>query len=77
VVSEKRPLAVIVAANAALARDVVVELRRVGDTPSATGYTLSAAGVCGESLKSAGYPLGDAVPPETYARLEATTGTLP
>ena len=77
VVAEKRPLAVIVTANAALARDVVVEIRRVADTPSATGYTRNAAGACGESLKSAGYPLGDAVPPETYAHLDATTGALP
>ncbi|HEX2658761.1 MAG TPA: hypothetical protein VHU40_10835 [Polyangia bacterium] len=77
VVIEKRPVAVIVSPNAAAPRDLVIEIRRVGDKPTSTGYTRSASGTCGESLKSAGYPLGDVVPFETYARLDVATGVVP
>jgi hypothetical protein len=76
VVLNKKATAVVLRSDAALARQVIVEVRRIGAAPSATGYTMMGS-ACHEYLKGAGYPLGDVVPLESFARLDVTTGAEP
>jgi hypothetical protein len=69
----KTDFAVITRPRAARDRDLVVSVRRVGDEASATGYQLQ-DGVCRESKRASGYPLGEVVPLESFAELTAQMG---
>ena len=57
-------------------RQVVVEVRKLGTEYTRTAYTRenSPTRECHEYLKGAGYPLGEVVPTDSFAAVEARTG---
>lgn len=61
---------VLMRSNAATGRYEVIEVRTVGDTMTPTAYSRMGGTECREYLKGAGYPIGDVIPLETFARLD-------
>lgn len=76
VINIDAPTAVVLRSDATLARQVVVQVRRVVGEYTQTGYSRenNTARECREYLKGAGYPLGDVVPLDSFATVEARTG---
>lgn len=72
----KVPMVVVLRRDDATGRQLAVEVRRVSQTGTQTAYTRenSQTRECHEYIKGSGYPLGDVLPLETFARVEASTG---
>jgi hypothetical protein len=70
---QNEPAAVVLRKDAASGREVVVEVRRVSAEYSKTGYTRenSSTRECHEYLKGAGYPLGEVIPIDSFAVVDA------
>ena len=68
--------AVVLRADSTQGRQVVVAVRRIGTEYSKTAYSRqnNTAGECREFLKGSGYPLGDIIPVDSFAAVEARTG---
>jgi hypothetical protein len=72
VIAQERRYAIF-ASEAAVGGPLAYEVHHVATAPSETGFVKTAAGGCGESIKNAGYPVGDITPLASFARL----GTKP
>jgi hypothetical protein len=74
VINNKTDTAVTLTRSTEVDYELALSVRRVGDTPSETGYVLQNDGSCLESRRASGYPLGEVVPLDSFAELNADVG---
>jgi hypothetical protein len=76
VVASDAPTAVLLRSDPVQDRQVVVEVRKVATESTTTAYSreYNTARECREFIKGAGHPLGDVVPLDGFAAVEARTG---